>query len=141
MQAGILNLINELKDKTGTSFIFISHNLGAIRYVCDRTAIMYLGRLVEEANTETIFESPLHPYTQALISAAPVPDPRADRVRKILKGEVPGAFDIPIGCRFHTRCSMKMDICESAEPPITIMKNDHKICCLLYSQKEQEVLD
>lgn len=134
VQAGILNLINELKDETGTSFVFISHNLGAIRYVCDRTAIMYLGRLVEEAETEAIFERPLHPYTQALISAAPIPDPGARREKITLQGEVPGAFDIPKGCRFHTRCPEKMDICENLDPVMEVLENGHKICCHLYGK-------
>jgi len=134
VQAGILNLINKLKDETGTSFIFISHNLGAIRYVCDRTAIMYLGRLVEEADTETIFEKALHPYTQALISAAPIPDPAANKQRITLQGEVPGAFDIPSGCRFHTRCTKKMPICEKLDPTAVVLEKNHRICCHLYTK-------
>lgn len=137
VQAGILNLINKLKDETGTSFIFISHNLGAIRYVCDRTAIMYLGRLVEEADTETIFEKASHPYTQALISAAPVPDPASNKKRITLEGEVPGAFDIPSGCRFHTRCPKRMEICESVDPPLIVLEKNHRICCHLYSEKSE----
>ncbi len=139
VQAGILNLINELKTEGGTSFVFISHNLGAIRYVCDRTAIMYLGKLFEEASTETIFERPLHPYTKALISAAPVPEPGARRERIILEGEVPGAFAIPEGCRFHPRCPERMGICSRREPVMQELGNGHRVCCHLFDDSRKEL--
>jgi oligopeptide/dipeptide ABC transporter ATP-binding protein len=111
IQAQILNLFQHLKEKLGLTYLFISHNLDVVERISDRIAVMYLGRIVEIAEKEELFANPLHPYTRALMSAIPVPDPKVKMDRIILKGEVPSAIRPPSGCRFHTRCPYAMDVC------------------------------
>jgi peptide/nickel transport system ATP-binding protein len=130
VQASLMNLLIELQESKGTSYLFISHDLAAVLHVSDWIAVVYLGRLWEVGPADAVFAPPFHPYTEALLSALPVPDPdvRQDRIR--LEGSVPSAVNIPSGCRFHTRCPRKMGpICESEEPPWQDAGADHRICC------------
>lgn len=134
IRADILNLMYELKDKYGVSFLYITHDLALARHVCDRIAIMYLGKIMEMGTTEQVVYEPLHPYTKALIAAVPIPDPTAKRIEVVIKGEIPSPVNPPKGCRFHTRCPMKMgDICEKKEPLLIDTGNRHFVACHLYS--------
>lgn len=127
VQAQILNLLADLKKELSLAYIFIAHNLWVIRYISDRVAIMYLGKIVELADKNEIFENPLHPYTLALLSALPG---KKGRIR--LKGEVPSPFDPPAGCRFHPRCPKKLERCESVEPELKEIGKGHFVMCHLY---------
>jgi len=127
VQAQILNLLMELKTELKLSYLFIAHNLRVIRYISDRIAIMYLGKIVELADKDELFENPLHPYTGALLSSLP-----GSRNRKILKGEVPSPMNPPNGCRFHTRCEKKLDRCRSIEPEMKEVGKRHFVMCHLY---------
>jgi oligopeptide/dipeptide ABC transporter ATP-binding protein len=126
VQAAILNLLVELQHELGFSCLFITHDLSAAEFFCDRIAVMYLGRLVETASREQLFNRPKHPYTQALLSAVPLPDPRAQRARRrvILEGEIPSPTDIPSGCVFHPRCPLVFDECRSVEPRLVDADRD-----------------
>ena len=112
--------MQDLQEKFGLAYVFISHDLAVVRHIAHRVAVMYLGRLVEMAETDTLFSAPHHPYTQALLSAAPVPDPRVERARRHvpMKGEAPSAANLPSGCRFRTRCPIAEAICTAQEPPL-----------------------
>jgi oligopeptide/dipeptide ABC transporter ATP-binding protein len=127
VQAQILNLLMELKQELKLSYLFIAHNLWVIRYISDRVAIMYLGKIVELADKDELFENPLHPYTAALLSSLP-----GSRNRKILRGEVPSPMNPPNGCRFHTRCEKKLDRCGSIEPEMKEVGKRHFVMCHLY---------
>lgn len=127
VQAQILNLLMELKKELKLSYLFIAHNLHVIRYISDRVAIMYLGKIVELADKDELFENPLHPYTAALLSCLP-----GAGVRKVLKGEVPSPMNPPSGCRFHTRCEKKLDMCGMIEPEIKEIRKEHFVMCHLY---------
>jgi len=130
VQASLMNLLVDLQESQGTSYLFISHDLAAVRHLSDWIAVVYLGRLWEIGSAEDVFVPPYHPYTEALLSAIPIPDPdiRQDSIR--LKGSVPSAMNIPSGCRFHTRCPRKIgSICENEEPPWQDAGNYHQICC------------
>ncbi|MFU8794169.1 MAG: dipeptide ABC transporter ATP-binding protein [Dethiobacteria bacterium] len=130
VQASLMNLLVDLQESQGTSYLFISHDLAAVRHLSDWIAVVYLGRLWEIGSAEDVFVPPCHPYTEALLSAIPIPDPdiRQDSIR--LKGSVPSAMNIPSGCRFHTRCPRKIGpICENEEPPWQDAENYHQICC------------
>ena len=129
MKAGVLNLMKELQKDLGLTYLFISHDLSIIKYICDRVAVMYLGKIVEIAETEIIFNEPLHPYTQALISAIPIPDPTVKRERIILPGTVPTPIDPPPGCRFHTRCLNATSECSTLEPELVEVKPGHFVSC------------
>lgn len=130
VQASLLNLLAELQRSAGTSYVFVSHDLSAVRHISDWIAVVYLGRLWEVGPTERIFEPPFHPYTEALLSAIPIADPEVERERVRLSGSVPSAVNIPSGCRFHTRCPRKIgDICVQEEPPWREGEQDHSICC------------
>jgi peptide/nickel transport system ATP-binding protein/oligopeptide transport system ATP-binding protein len=120
IQSQILNLLRELQRELGLTLVFISHDLSVVRHMCDRIAVMYLGKIVELARTEDLFERPKHPYTGALLSAVPVPDPVASsrREQQILTGDVPSATDPPPACRFHTRCPKCQPLCKESEPPL-----------------------
>ncbi len=130
VQASLMNLLTDLQDSKGTSYLFISHDLAAVRHISDWIAVVYLGRLWEIGSAEDVFVPPYHPYTEALLSAIPIPDPEIKQDRIRLKGSVPSAMDIPSGCRFHTRCPRKIgEICEREEPPWRDRPDGHRICC------------
>jgi oligopeptide/dipeptide ABC transporter ATP-binding protein len=131
MRAQVLNLLADLQQELKLTYLFISHDLSVIRQVCDRIAVMYLGKIVEQAPTDQLFDRALHPYTQALISAVPVPDPAAEgrRQRIILTGDVPSPLDPPPACRFHTRCWKAEPICSSEEPSLVERCGEHPAAC------------
>ena len=129
VQGEILNLLNRLQDELGISMFVITHNLNIVRHISDRTAIMYLGRFVEQGPTDDIFDHPRHPYTLALLSANPEPDPDANIERIELKGEVPSLMDRPSGCEFHTRCPFAAENCDHTFPPIHIVNENHSLTC------------
>ena len=129
VQAQILNMLNDLQRDFGLTFLFISHDLSTIRYMCDRVAVMYLGKIGEYAAKDELFARPVHPYTEALLSVIPVPDPDLKRDRIILPGDVPSPANPPPGCRFHTRCPIAVDVCKVVEPPLVDIGNEHFVAC------------
>ncbi len=129
IQAQVINLLKDLQQEFGLTYLFISHDLGVVEYVSDRLAVMYLGKIVELAGSVEIYQTPLHPYTQALLSASPIPDPTLKRDRIILKGDVPSPIDPPHGCRFHTRCLYAEDICSQQEPQLKEVRESHLAAC------------
>ncbi|MEM9026793.1 MAG: dipeptide ABC transporter ATP-binding protein [Pseudomonadota bacterium] len=131
VQAQVLNLMMDLKAEYGLSYIFISHDLGVVEHVADRVAVMYLGRIVELAPKTELFARPRHPYTRALMSAAPVPDPRANKERIVLEGDVPSPANPPAGCHFHTRCPFAFDRCRSEAPVLRDAGPGHTFACHL----------
>jgi oligopeptide/dipeptide ABC transporter ATP-binding protein len=134
IRAQVLNLLDDLQQKFGLTYLYISHDLSTVRHISDRVAVMYLGKLVEIADVDELYEKPLHPYTEALLSAIPVPDPtgKTKAKRIILRGEVPSPINPPSGCRFHPRCSYAMDICKKAEPALDETKTGHFVACFLH---------
>ena len=132
IQAQIINLLKDLQEKYKLTYLFISHDLSVVEHIADTVGVMYLGNLVEFGNTEDIFTNPLHPYTKALFSAIPIPDPEAKMNRIILEGSIPSPANPPEGCKFHTRCSQCMEICKSKVSEEKDMGNGHKVCCHLY---------
>jgi oligopeptide transport system ATP-binding protein len=141
IQAQILNLLEKLQREKKLTYLFISHDLRAIRHVSDRIAVMYLGKLVEVADSRTIYDEPLMPYTKALISAVPVPDPNieATRQRIVLEGDVPSPINPPSGCRFHTRCPYVIDACKKVEPPLVEIKPRHFAACIRISPEQPHI--
>jgi oligopeptide/dipeptide ABC transporter ATP-binding protein len=131
IQAQIINLLEDLQAQFDLSYIIISHDLTVIEHICDRIAVMYLGRLVEIAPYDVLYNQPLHPYTEALLSAVTVPDPDYHKKRIILKGDVPSPINPPAGCRFHTRCMYKMDICDKQGPVLKLVGDDQWVACHL----------
>jgi oligopeptide/dipeptide ABC transporter ATP-binding protein len=131
IRAEILNLLNELRKTRGVAIVFITHDLSTVAYFADRIAVMYLGRMVETGSTADVLKNPQHPYTRALLSVVPVPNPRLRRERVILQGETPNAVDIPSGCRFHPRCPAARDECKVTDPPYVTISEDHNAACLL----------
>ena len=129
IQAQVINLLKDLQQEFGLTYLFISHDLAVVEHVSDRLAVMYLGKIVELADSVEIYQAPLHPYTQALLSASPIPDPTLKRDRIILKGDVPSPIDPPHGCSFHTRCLYAEDICSQQEPQLKEVKENHLAAC------------
>lgn len=117
VQSQILNLLDELQKELGLTYIFIAHGLSVVKHISDRVGVMYLGKMAEVVNAEQLFENPAHPYTQALLSANPIPDPDYEKQRIILEGDIPSASNLPSGCAFHTRCRYCRQICREQEPP------------------------
>ena len=132
IRAQIINLLQHIQTELQLTFLFISHDLGVIRHLSDRVVVMYLGRLAEMAPTEQLFDTPMHPYTQALLAAVPSVKQRKQKRRIILSGDVPTPFNPPQGCRFHTRCPMVMDRCREVEPPWRDTGDGHFVACHLY---------
>ena len=135
IQAQIINLMEEIRDRMGITYLFISHDLGVVRHISDRVAVMYLGRIVELAETEELFEKPLHPYTEALLSAVPVIHPRLRRKRILLKGDVPSPLAKPPGCAFHTRCRYARDECRIETPGLIEAAPGHQAACHLIKKQ------
>jgi len=131
VQAQVLNLLLELRQRLGLAYLFISHDLSVVRHISDRVAVMYLGQIVEQATTQRLFGAPAHPYTQALLSAIPVPDPRRRSDRIVLTGDVPSPAKPPPGCRFHTRCPAVMPRCSREAPPAYRVAEGHEVRCFL----------
>jgi oligopeptide/dipeptide ABC transporter ATP-binding protein len=131
IQAQVINLLDDLQDEFGLSYIFVAHDLSVVRHVSDRIAVMYLGKLMELSPAEELYRKPIHPYTSALLSAIPIPDPRENRGREriVLGGEPPNPIDPPSGCRFHTRCPRATDLCKTAEPPLVEYPGGHLAAC------------
>lgn len=132
IQAQVLNLMQKLQEDLKLTYIFIAHDLGVVRHISDRVGVMYLGRMVELANSEDLYAEPLHPYSQALLSAVPIPDPTYEREQVILTGDIPSPSNPPNGCAFHTRCPMAMDICKQQVPQFKEVKTGHSVACHLY---------
>ncbi len=135
VQAQILNMLKDLQRSMGLTYLYISHDIATVKYMSDRIAVMYLGKIVELADSQELFEKPLHPYTQALLSAIPEPDVEAKRMktRIILKGEVPSPINPPPGCRFAPRCFKRMDVCDKEEPQLVEVEKGHWVACHLYA--------
>lgn len=133
IQAQIINLLEELQEEFGLTYLFIAHDLSVVRHISDRVAVMYLGKLVELTDRATLYENPLHPYTKALLSAVPIPDPVVEdqRRRTILKGEVPSPANPPSGCNFHTRCPSKLPVCDQVDPEWQDVGGGHWVACHL----------
>ncbi|WSM02808.1 dipeptide ABC transporter ATP-binding protein [Streptomyces sp. NBC_01718] len=132
IQAQVVNLLDDLQDELGLTYVIIAHDLSVIRHVSDRIAVMYLGKIVELTDRKSLYEAPMHPYTKALMSAVPVPDPRRRGVKSeriLLKGDVPSPISPPSGCRFHTRCWKATQICKTQEPPLIALKTGHQVAC------------
>jgi oligopeptide/dipeptide ABC transporter ATP-binding protein len=131
IQAQVINLLDELQDELGLSYIFVAHDLSVVRHISDRIAVMYLGKLMEVSPAEELYGKPIHPYTSALLSAIPIPDPKENRarVRQVVSGEPPNPIHPPPGCRFHTRCPRATDVCRQVEPPLTEYAGGHLAAC------------
>lgn len=138
IQAQIINLLKELQKDMGLTYVFISHDLSVVKYVTDSVLVMYLGNMMEKGNTAEIFRNPLHPYTKALFSAVPVPNPDVKMNRIILEGDIPSPANPPKGCKFHTRCSSCMNVCRFVAPTYAEVEPDHFVACHLY---DKEIMD
>ena len=135
IQAQVINLLQDLQEEFGLTYLFISHDLSVVEHISDRVAVMYLGKLVEMADSNSLYKTPLHPYTQALLSAAPVPNPRQKSNRTVLPGDVPSPIEPPSGCHFHTRCLYAKDICSEEIPQLKELSNNHHVACFFPEAK------
>lgn len=133
IQAQIINLLQDLQKEFGLTLLFVAHDLSVIKHICDRVAVMYLGKIVETAPKKELFNNPKHPYTQALLSAIPIPDPKLRKRGEILMGDVPSPINPPSGCRFHTRCPYVKAICKEEEPKLETSENTHCVACHLFA--------
>jgi peptide/nickel transport system ATP-binding protein len=132
IQAQVVNLLDDLQSELGLTYVIIAHDLSVVRHVSDRIAVMYLGKIVELADRESLYRAPMHPYTKALLSAVPIPDPKRRSVKSeriLLKGDVPSPISPPSGCRFHTRCWKATEVCRTQEPPLAALKTGHQVAC------------
>ena len=141
IQAQIINLLKELQNKMGLTYLFISHDLSVVKYITDQIMVMYLGNVMEFSDTEEIFNNPLHPYTQALFSAVPAPNPDVKMNRIILNGDIPSPANPPKGCKFHTRCSKCMKVCKFVEPKYIEANKNHFVACHLFNDEIMENLN
>jgi oligopeptide transport system ATP-binding protein len=132
IQSQVLNLMEDLQKEFGLTYIFIAHDLGVVRHISDRVGVMYLGRIVELSTSEQIYSKPMHPYTEALLSAVPVPDPELKKETKLLEGDIPSPSNPPKGCAFHTRCHACMDICKQERPVLKEVEEGHYVACHLF---------
>ncbi len=137
IQAQVLNILRDLQHEFGLTYLFIAHNLSVVEHFCDRVGVMYLGKMVEMATQKDLYHDPIHPYTQALMSAIPVPDPTVKIQRVILEGDVPSPLNPPTGCRFHTRCPLAYDKCSQEEPPFKDYGDEHFAACWLLETGER----
>jgi peptide/nickel transport system ATP-binding protein/oligopeptide transport system ATP-binding protein len=135
IQAQVLNLMNKLKREMNLTYIFVAHDLSVVEHISDRVGVMYLGNFVEVGDKASLYKNPMHPYTQALLSAVPVPDPTAKKERVILEGSIPSALNPPTGCKFHTRCPKCMECCKTQVPEKYQVSEDHYVYCHLYQNK------
>ena len=133
VQSAVLNLLRGLQSQFGLTYLFIAHNLSVVEHISDRVGVMYLGKMVEVTTREALFRNPMHPYTEALLSAIPMPDPDYKKERIVLTGDVPSPLNPPSGCRFHPRCPRVMDVCKEIDPPFEQKHTDHWVACHLYS--------
>ncbi|SET99296.1 ABC transporter ATP-binding protein [Paenibacillus sp. NFR01] len=140
IQSQVINLMQDLQREFGLTYIFIAHDLSVVKHICDRVAVMYLGRIVEVADKTTLYAEPQHPYTQALLSAVPEPDPDLRKERVILQGEVPSPANVPVGCAFNTRCPKVMDVCRSIKPGLAETGAGHLAACHLYHEPTRDLL-
>jgi len=139
LQSQVLNLMSKLKKEYHLTYIFIAHDLSVVEHISDRIGVMYLGNFVEEANKDNLYKNPMHPYTQALLSAVPIPDPTVKKERIILEGSIPSAINPPSGCKFHTRCPKCMEICKKEAPKKYQVGEDHFVYCHLYDKENPNV--
>ena len=131
IQAQVINLLEDIQEEYSLSMIFIAHDLNMVRHISDRVAVMYLGRIVEQAPAPDLYRQPLHPYTEALLAAIPIPDPKTKRKRILLEGDLPSPVNLPPGCRFYSRCPKRIPDCLKADPPLVQIRPDHWAACIL----------
>jgi oligopeptide transport system ATP-binding protein len=129
IQAQVINLLVKLQEEMGLSYLFIAHDLSLVEHISDRVAVMYLGKIIELAKDTDLYTSPKHPYTEALLSAVPIPDPKMKKQRILLQGEIPSPIDLPVGCRFYSRCPYRTESCREEEPELLNLGGDHWVAC------------